>query len=267
MTCATKSVAVIPCDVLSSVTGESCDERIPIGARTREGAEFQVERHKTTVLLAGGRARSFGSITPASWDRPAVITEQLPAAPLSEGFSIAQVVRESEERSDDFFIPIGDRPRVRPQRDEATIDIECEQVIASRLSGVHRYTSVEDHGHGVKAYTTVLSGGRRILQGMPRRCVTDSPFAEELPRLLEAQGLTLRALAREVGGLDHAYLSRMIRGQVPTNVEHVRRIARRLGLSDDYFPEVREAAVVAAIRDRPRLRDEVYFGRVKRVRK
>jgi transcriptional regulator with XRE-family HTH domain len=97
--------------------------------------------------------------------------------------------------------------------------------------------------------------------------VTSRPFPKELPVLLKERGLTLRALAQGVGGLDHAYLSRMIRGQLPANVQHVRRIARHLGLPEDYFPEVREAEVFAAIRRRPRLRDEVYFERVKKRRK
>jgi hypothetical protein len=77
--------------------------------------------------------------------------------------------------------------------------------------------------------------------------------------------MTLRGLAREVGGLDHAYLSRMLRGRVPVKVEHVRRIARHLGLPEDYFPEVREAAVVDAVRHRPKLRDEIYFDHIKRT--
>jgi transcriptional regulator with XRE-family HTH domain len=94
--------------------------------------------------------------------------------------------------------------------------------------------------------------------------VTSRPFTKELPRLLKERGLTLRALARDVGGIDHAYLSRMLRGQLPVNVQHVRRIARALGLSEDYFPEVREAAVVDAVRRRPKLRDEIYFEQVKR---
>jgi transcriptional regulator with XRE-family HTH domain len=94
--------------------------------------------------------------------------------------------------------------------------------------------------------------------------VTGRPFSKELPRLLNQRGLTLRALARDVGGIDHAYLSRMVHGQLPVNAQHVRRIARRLDLPDDYFPEVREAAVVDAVRRRPKLRDEIYFERVRR---
>jgi transcriptional regulator with XRE-family HTH domain len=99
---------------------------------------------------------------------------------------------------------------------------------------------------------------------MKEQETTNRPFSKELPRLLKERGLTLRALARDIGGIDHAYLSRMIRGQLPVNVQHVRRIARALGLSEDYFPEVREAAVVDAVRRRPKLRDEIYFDKVKR---
>jgi transcriptional regulator with XRE-family HTH domain len=88
--------------------------------------------------------------------------------------------------------------------------------------------------------------------------MTTRPFATELPDLLRARDLTLRALAREVGGLDHAYLSRMINGKAAINVDHVRRISRFLGLADDYFPEVREADVVKAIRAEPDFREEVY---------
>lgn len=96
---------------------------------------------------------------------------------------------------------------------------------------------------------------------------TTQPFRTELPRLLEAKGLTLRALARDVGGFDHAYLSRMLHGQVPVNVQHVRKISKQLGLPPDYFPEVREAAVTEAVRKSSKLRDEIYFGRLDRTRR
>lgn len=96
--------------------------------------------------------------------------------------------------------------------------------------------------------------------------VTNNPFSSELPKLLERRGMTLRALAREVGGLDHAYLSRMLNGKTPINVRHAMAITRHLGLPADYFPEVREALVVAAIQKSPRLRDAIYFERVARRR-
>jgi transcriptional regulator with XRE-family HTH domain len=92
--------------------------------------------------------------------------------------------------------------------------------------------------------------------------VTDRPFPDELPRLLDEKGLTLRALAREVGGIDHSYLSRMLYRRTAVNVRHAERIARALGLPPDYFPEVREAAVVEAVRKNPRLRDSIYFDQI-----
>lgn len=119
---------------------------------------------------------------------------------------------------------------------------------------------------GVKRYTIMLSATQPILQVMPQARINTRPFVEELPRLLEEQELTLRALARDIGGLDHAYLSRMLRGQVPVNVQHVRRIARQLGLPENYFPEVREAEVIDAVRRSPKLRDEIYFERAQRRR-
>jgi transcriptional regulator with XRE-family HTH domain len=91
---------------------------------------------------------------------------------------------------------------------------------------------------------------------------TTRPFADELPRLLAERGLSLRLVARDVGGFDHAYLSRMLAAKVKPNPEHVAHIAEYLGLADDYFPEVREARTIEAIRGSPTLRDEVYFGRV-----
>ena len=91
---------------------------------------------------------------------------------------------------------------------------------------------------------------------------TNRSFASELPRLLKQRKLTLRAIARDVGGVDHAYLSRMINGKTPVNAGHAQRIARHLGLPADYFPEVREAAVINAVHSRPRLRDEIYFERL-----
>jgi transcriptional regulator with XRE-family HTH domain len=97
--------------------------------------------------------------------------------------------------------------------------------------------------------------------------VSKRPLPDELPHLLETREMTLRALAREVGGLDHSYLSRMISRKTPVNVHHAERIARRLGLPADFFPEVREAAVVTAVRRSPRLRDAIYFEHVKKPSK
>jgi transcriptional regulator with XRE-family HTH domain len=83
-------------------------------------------------------------------------------------------------------------------------------------------------------------------------------FAEALPELLAERKLSLRALAQEVGGLDHSYLSRMLRGSVPVHVGHAERIARYLELPPDYFPEIREGRVLDAVKADPKLRDKVY---------
>ena len=91
------------------------------------------------------------------------------------------------------------------------------------------------------------------------KATTARPFKEELPELLRERGLTLRGLARDLGGVDHAYLSRMIHGQVAVNAAQVHRISTHLGLPDDYFPEVRQARTIEAIREDPELRDEIYF--------
>lgn len=98
----------------------------------------------------------------------------------------------------------------------------------------------------------------------PREGTTDVPFPEELPRLLRERGETLRSLARDVQGLDHGYLSRMINRKAPVNAEHAERIALHLGLPSDYFPEVREAAVIRMIRAQPKLRDRLYGRESKR---
>jgi transcriptional regulator with XRE-family HTH domain len=97
---------------------------------------------------------------------------------------------------------------------------------------------------------------------MKAREVTQRPFPDELPRLLKERGLTLRELARQVGGIDHSYLSRMLSRKTGVNVKHAERIARHLKLPGDYFPEVREAAVIEAVKANARLRDSIYFDRV-----
>jgi len=101
----------------------------------------------------------------------------------------------------------------------------------------------------------------------PRK-VSDAPFRDELPRLLAGRdNESLRSLARALGGVDHAYLSRMVSGKAAVNPQHAERIAVHLGLPTDYFPEVREAAVIAAVKTDPRLRDRIYFSQVRKQRR
>jgi transcriptional regulator with XRE-family HTH domain len=93
------------------------------------------------------------------------------------------------------------------------------------------------------------------------------PFGVALRRLLTESNLSGRALAREIGRFDHAYLVRMMQSKLPVNLDHARAIQQHLGLPPDYFAEIREAAVHDKIGSDPQLRDEIYFSRVRRGRR
>jgi hypothetical protein len=96
---------------------------------------------------------------------------------------------------------------------------------------------------------------------------TQQPFEVELPILLEARGMTLRGLARDVG-IDPTFLSRVVRhnrGKVP-NVSLIERVAVALGLSPEYFVEIRVARVVDAMEADPELREK-FFRAVDRLGK
>ena len=88
---------------------------------------------------------------------------------------------------------------------------------------------------------------------------TEQPFVEELPRLLAAREMSLRALARQVGVTD-AHLSRVLRrvGYKTPSGELAGRVAEALGLPIDYFSEYREAFVITKIKSDTRLRNELY---------
>jgi len=86
------------------------------------------------------------------------------------------------------------------------------------------------------------------------------PFTEEFPRLLGDRGLSLRAAAR-LAGVGPGHLSRALRGadgKTP-GPQLIERLAVALGLPEDYFPEVREARVLSAVRADAALRDRLYF--------
>jgi transcriptional regulator with XRE-family HTH domain len=88
---------------------------------------------------------------------------------------------------------------------------------------------------------------------------SNSPVADELPRLLAERGLSVRELGRRMG-IDHGHISRIVhqqRGKVASG-DLAGRIAVELGLPADYFPEYRRAAVVAAIAQDPALLDRLY---------
>lgn len=95
---------------------------------------------------------------------------------------------------------------------------------------------------------------------------TNDPFTDELPRLLRARGLSLRALASKIG-ISDSHLSRVARraNYKAASPDLMQRIARELDLPADYFPEVREAFVIERIKRDPALRDSLY-ARLRRRR-
>jgi len=88
---------------------------------------------------------------------------------------------------------------------------------------------------------------------------SNSPFAEELPRLLVERGLSQRKLAQLLD-LNPSHLSRVLRGtdRVRPSLDLMRRVADALELPHDYFPELREAAVIERLKTDPELRDKLY---------
>jgi transcriptional regulator with XRE-family HTH domain len=88
---------------------------------------------------------------------------------------------------------------------------------------------------------------------------TDTPFTEELPRLLKERGISVRALAATIG-ISDSHLSRVMRraDYKTPSPELTKRIALALGLSPDYFLEFREAYVIEQIKSDPKLRNDLY---------
>lgn len=89
---------------------------------------------------------------------------------------------------------------------------------------------------------------------------TEAPFREELPRLLQERGLSIRQLAG-LAEVEPSHLSRLLRGadyRKTPSADLLRRIAVALRLPEDYFPEFREAAVIEAVRLDPQLRERIY---------
>jgi len=95
---------------------------------------------------------------------------------------------------------------------------------------------------------------------------TDTPFTEELPRLLQERGVSQRGLAAMIG-ISDSHLSRVLRrtDYKTPSPDLTKRVALALRLPPDYFPEFREARVVEQIRSDPKLRNELY-RRLKRTR-
>lgn len=87
----------------------------------------------------------------------------------------------------------------------------------------------------------------------------DLPFEQELPALLAARGLSLRAIAA-AAGVSPSHLSRALRGadRKSASAKLIEAVAAALGLPSDHFPETREAYVVERIRNDPVLRDRLF---------
>lgn len=94
---------------------------------------------------------------------------------------------------------------------------------------------------------------------------SERPFVKELPALIEDRGLSIRAVARSAE-VDPGHLSRVLRGARGKTVspELAARVAKSLGLPEDYFPEWREAIIVDRIHKDPKLRDQIY-DQIRRV--
>ena len=109
--------------------------------------------------------------------------------------------------------------------------------------------------YGQHQETHVQSKWRAI--GMADR--TDTPFVDELPRLLRERGMSLRALAATIDVSD-SHLSRVLRraDYKTPSPDLTRRVALSLGLPPDYFPEFREAYVVEQVRRDSKLRNDLY---------
>ena len=88
---------------------------------------------------------------------------------------------------------------------------------------------------------------------------TDTPFIEELPRLLRERGMSVRALARTIG-ISDSHLSRVLRrtDYKTPSPDLTRRAALALRLPPDYFPEFREAYVMERLKSDPKLRNDLY---------
>ena len=80
-----------------------------------------------------------------------------------------------------------------------------------------------------------------------------------MPRLLRDRGMSLRALARQVG-ISDSHLSRVLRraDYKKASPELTARVAVALQLPEDYFPEFREAYVLDRVKSDSKLRNDLY---------
>lgn len=93
----------------------------------------------------------------------------------------------------------------------------------------------------------------------PRKRLSQRPFVEELPEILKAKGLSIRAVARRAG-VDPGHLNRVLRrtGYKTPSANLCERVAMALELPPDYWPEYRQQAVISHVRSDPELREALY---------
>lgn len=93
----------------------------------------------------------------------------------------------------------------------------------------------------------------------PNRAKSQRRLVEELPELLAARNLSVRALAIHAE-VSASHLGRVLRQRdyKTPSAELCRRVARALDLPDDYWPEYRERVIIDRIRSDPKLREELY---------
>ena len=122
--------------------------------------------------------------------------------------------------------------------------------MVSRRDGFPRLATSEMCADGVGSLSYVLEVAAKR---------TNRAFADEVPRLLEERGWSIRHLAIEAG-VERGYLWKVIRrrGYKTPSVRLAQAVADALGLPLDYFPEYREGVVVERVRRDGRLRDDVF---------
>jgi transcriptional regulator with XRE-family HTH domain len=94
---------------------------------------------------------------------------------------------------------------------------------------------------------------------MPRkRRFSDEPFGTTIERLMDATGVTYRALAAKTN-LSAGYLNHLVHGNrpVPSN-EVIERLAGALGVEAEHFREYRLRVITERLEQVPAMIDRLY---------
>jgi hypothetical protein len=88
---------------------------------------------------------------------------------------------------------------------------------------------------------------------------SDIPFSASWRELFEERDWTQKHVALTVG-IDPSFFSKALReeGYKKLGADWIAEISEMAGLPRDYYPEVREDAVLGAIRSDPKLRDRLF---------